>query len=62
MLLGRVAGVRVSSIDGNPLGNLNVNVRGVNTLRTDNRPLWIVDGVYVSSDISSNQDAFWQYG
>lgn len=62
MLLGRIPGVRVSAVDGNPLGNLNVNVRGVNTLRTDNRPLWIVDGVYVSSDISSNQDAFWQYG
>ena len=62
MLLGRIPGVRVSSIDGNPLGNLNVNIRGVNTLRTDNRPLWIVDGVYVSSDISTNQDAFWQYG
>ena len=62
MLLGRIPGVRVSSVDGNPLGNLNVNIRGVNTLRTDNRPLWIVDGVYVSSDISNNQDAFWQYG
>ncbi len=61
MLLGRIPGVRVSSVDGNPLGNFNVNIRGINTLRTDNRPLWIVDGVYVSSDISDNQDAFWQY-
>lgn len=62
LLRGQVAGVRVSSIDGNPVGGVNVNIRGVNSLRTDNQPLWIIDGAMVSTDLNENLDAFWQYG
>ena len=62
LLRGQVSGVRVSGTDGNPFGLLNVNIRGVNSLRSDNQPLWIVDGVAVSTDINHNLDAFWQYG
>ena len=62
LLVGKVSGVRVSSIDGNPVGGTNVNIRGINSLRGDNQPLWIVDGVMVSTDLNQNLDAFWQYG
>jgi len=61
MLRGQLSGVRVSSVDGNPVGALNVNIRGLNTLRSDNQPLWIVDGVMLSTDLNQNLDAFWQY-
>lgn len=61
LLRGQIAGVRVSSIDGNPVGAVNVHIRGLNSLRTDNQPLWIVDGVMVSTDLNENLDAFWQY-
>lgn len=62
MLRGQISNVRVSSIDGNPVGGVNVNIRGVNSLRSDNQPLWIIDGVMLSTDLNQNLDAFWQYG
>lgn len=62
LLRGEVSGVRVSATDGNPAGLMNVNIRGINSLRSDNQPLWIVDGTIVSMDQNDNLDAFWQYG
>ena len=62
MLRGEVPGVRVSSTDGNPLGLMNVNMRGVNSICTDNQPLWIIDGVEVAMDLGRHVDGFWQYG
>lgn len=62
LLRGKVSGVRVSQIDGNPSGLMNVNIRGINSLRTDNQPLWIVDGAMVSNELNTNINAFWQYG
>lgn len=61
-LLMDYTGVRVSATDGNPLGKENVNIRGLNSFRTDCQPLWIVDGEAVSTDSNMNSDAFWQYG
>jgi TonB-dependent SusC/RagA subfamily outer membrane receptor len=61
-LRGQISNVRVSSIDGNPVGGVNVNIRGINSLRSDNQPLWIVDGIMLSTDLNQNLDAFWQYG
>ena len=62
LLRGQVSGVRVSATDGSPFGDMNINIRGVNSIHTSNRPLWIVDGVMVSQSITDNADAFWQYG
>ena len=30
LLRGQISNVRVSSIDGNPVGGVNVNIRGIN--------------------------------
>lgn len=62
LLRGQIAGVRISSIDGNPLGDVSVNIRGISSIHTDNQPLWIVDGTMISPDIRRNEDAFWQFG
>ncbi len=62
LLRGRLPGVRVSAVDNNPNGLLNVHIRGINSLRSDNQPLWIVDGVALSGALNDNLDAFWQYG
>ena len=62
LLRGKVSGVRVSAIDGNPSGVMNVYIRGLNSLRSDNQPLYIVDGTMVSNELNDNLDAFWQYG
>lgn len=43
-LAGRVAGVKVSSADGQPGADINVVIRGTNSVTQDNSPLYIVDG------------------
>ena len=59
---GRHSGVRVSGIDGNPNGAMNLYVRGVNTLRGDSQPLWIVDGAVIGSSVNQNLNAFYLTG
>ena len=61
LIQGTISGVRVSSVDGNPDGLKNVNIRGVNTFRGDSQPVWVVDGVILGSDIVRNLDGFWQF-
>lgn len=43
-LAGRVAGVVVSANDGQPGSELNIVIRGANSITQDNSPLYIVDG------------------
>ncbi len=43
-LAGRVAGVTVSSNDGQPGANVNIVIRGNNSLTQDNSPLYVIDG------------------
>lgn len=62
LLKGEVSGVRISSIDGNSNGELNVNVRGLNTLRGDSQPLWIVDGAVIGNSVNQNLNAFFLSG
>jgi TonB-linked SusC/RagA family outer membrane protein len=48
---GRMAGVSITQETGVPGGGFNINIRGVNSLRTDgNAPLYVIDGVPYSSD------------
>ena len=62
LLKGELSGVRISAVDGNPNGHLNVNIRGLNTLRGDSQPLWIVDGAVIGSGINRNLNAFYLAG
>lgn len=43
-LAGRVAGVVVTSSEGTPGGEMNIVIRGNNSLTQDNSPLYVVDG------------------
>lgn len=61
ILAGAVSGVEVISPEGNPLLQSDIRIRGINSVRTDNRPLIIVDGVRLSNDAARNCDPFWQY-
>lgn len=62
LLRSELSGVRVSAVDGSAEGLLNVYVRGVNTLRGDSQPLWIVDGAIIGSSANDNLDAFYLSG
>lgn len=43
-LAGRVAGVSISAIDGQPGQEMNIVIRGANSLTQSNAPLFVIDG------------------
>lgn len=62
IIKGHVSGVRVSASDGNINGKVDTYIRGINALRSDSQPVWIIDGVVVNPSFNQNDDAFFQYG
>ncbi len=58
LLRGRVAGVQVQQSGGDPGGALSLKIRGVNSLRGDNEPLYVVDGVIMNNVSFDNSDPF----
>ena len=52
-LAGRVAGVVVSSVDGQPGSTNNIVIRGNNSITQDNSPLYVIDGFPIE-DPNSN--------
>lgn len=57
-LQGRVAGVSVNNNSGAPGGGIKVRIRGANSVNAGNDPLYVVDGIALSSsgfqDINAN--------
>lgn len=49
ILQGRAAGVQVTQNAGSPGSGISVRIRGTNSLRGNNEPLYVVDGVIISS-------------
>ncbi len=49
LLQGRVSGVNVTSNAGSPNGAVSVRIRGINSLRGNNEPLYVIDGVIIST-------------
>ena len=55
MLQGRVTGVQTGNASGQPGGMASVRVRGISSINGVTSPIWIVDGVRVSSgDLTRN--------
>jgi TonB-linked SusC/RagA family outer membrane protein len=52
-LQGKVPGARIVQTSGDPAGGINVQLRGVNSLRGGNDPLFVIDGVIVSNATTS---------
>lgn len=48
-LVGRMAGVQITTSDGSPDAEIKVRVRGGGSITQDNSPLYIVDGFQVGS-------------
>ncbi len=48
-LTGKIAGVQVTSVDGQPGADINIRVRGATSVTQSNEPLYIVDGFQVSN-------------
>ena len=62
LLQGQVAGVRVWSQDGSQMSASGVSIRGVNSLRGGQQPLYVVDGTILNDSNTKNIDPLWQYG
>lgn len=51
-LTGRLAGVQVTTTEGQPGAEVQIRVRGGGSLTQDNSPLYIVDGIQVENALS----------
>ena len=48
LIQGKTAGVQISSTSGEPGAGVNIRIRGSNSIRSNNNPLFVVDGVPLS--------------
>lgn len=53
-MMGKIAGVRISSDNGNPGSAGSVQIRGVGSISAGTSPLYVIDGVVVSSASESD--------
>lgn len=51
-LQGRAAGVFVSNNNANPGGEVNIRIRGINSIQGNNEPLYVIDG-YIGGNINT---------
>ena len=62
LLHGQVAGARVWSMDSSPMSAQGVSIRGVNSIRGNSQPVYVVDGTVLNSSNVRNINPLWQYG
>lgn len=55
-LQGRVPGVVLSQNTGDPSGDYSIRIRGVNSIKGDNTPLYIIDGIPASTSSINTYD------
>lgn len=53
---GRAAGVQVQQSSGLPGSGIQIRIRGTNSVRGDNEPLWIIDGFPGNSNLLNPSD------
>jgi iron complex outermembrane receptor protein len=63
-LYGKAAGVRVTTAPGGATSAVNVQIRGINSIKaTNNQPLYVVDGVIIrnieQSATGTNNNGYW---
>ena len=53
LIQGKTAGVNISQSSGEPGAGISINIRGSNSVRANNNPLFVIDGVPLSGDNTS---------
>lgn len=53
LIQGKTAGVAIQQTSGEPGAGISVNIRGSNSVRANNNPLFVVDGVPLSGENTS---------
>jgi len=56
MMQGRIAGVDITSVTGDPGAGLNIRIRGTATLNASNSPLIVVNGIPYNTTIDEDFD------
>ena len=56
-LQGKVAGVEIAGSDGGMFGATKIQIRGASTLAGNNQPIYVVDGVILSNDLSGDKSS-----
>ncbi len=55
-LQGRVSGVQVNQVSGQPGAGIQIRIRGANSIKGDNEPLWIINGFPGDINMINNAD------
>ncbi|MGB5387045.1 MAG: SusC/RagA family TonB-linked outer membrane protein [Eudoraea sp.] len=50
LIQGKTSGVQITQASGEPGAGVNIRIRGANSIRSNNSPLFVVDGVPLSSE------------
>ena len=53
LIQGKTAGVQISQTSGEPGAGVNIRIRGSNSVRSNNNPLFVVDGVPLGGESSA---------
>ncbi|MEO6818779.1 MAG: SusC/RagA family TonB-linked outer membrane protein [Ginsengibacter sp.] len=61
-LVGKVAGLNVSSIAGGPGSSTNVIIRGISSLGNSNQPLYVINGVPMESEPNGQEGTQYDNG
>ena len=56
LLQGRASGVQLTTSSGNPGGGFEIRVRGEGSINAGNSPLWIIDGVPVNTESTTENN------
>ena len=54
MLQGKASGVTVTNSSGQPGSGASIKIRGITSISGTNEPLYVIDGVQISGDATSN--------
>ena len=52
LMQGKIAGVAVSAVTGQPGSTQKIRIRGTNTITGDGQPLWVIDGVPMQESVA----------
>ena len=58
-LQGKVAGVDIAASDGGIFGATKIQIRGASTLKGNNQPIYVIDGVILDNNVSGSDDLNW---
>ncbi|WP_317038953.1 carboxypeptidase-like regulatory domain-containing protein [Urechidicola croceus] len=53
LIQGKTAGVQITQTSGEPGAGMDIRIRGTNSVRSNNNPLFVVDGVPLAGDAIS---------